>query len=258
MRDRAEFDAAIAAAGLTISAVAPDDRDGWTPADRFVALDDNTLSTWIDHVCTKRSIDDRTVATMLGWKAFSYLVSVLPLASWARLDVVPDVAVDNLLMDVPGDPSVAFGMREFRLLDTGDSAVDVVDVWWNGLMTPLIERWRMEARLGTRALEAFVVAHAVTIIGGVVPDLAESHARIGTFVAALPERLRPMAKVMEYRTEDGPWKAIGERTSCCLAYKLPAGGYCVSCNLLDDDERTVLIESHGAAWRRPDRTPVEA
>ncbi|MEM8706731.1 MAG: (2Fe-2S)-binding protein [Actinomycetota bacterium] len=251
MRTEAAFTEAVEAAGLSLRPVAPADADGWVTVSRLVDQHDSTLTDWIDLIMDKRSVQDRTVATMLGWKAGSYLASLLPLVTWARFDVVPDAHVHNLAVQIPGDPAVSFAMREYRLRESRGSVDDVVDVWWDGLIAPLLERWRQEARLGRRALEAFAVSHAVTIIGGVIDDLDDAHARIDTFVSALPTRLRPMAKVMEYQAADAPWKALGERTSCCLAYKVPEGGYCVTCNLLDDDERTALADKHGASWRRP-------
>lgn len=251
MPTEADLAEATASAGVPVDPIVAPDSDEWIPGTQLVDPADSTLTDLIGFVMERRGVEDREVAVMLGWKAVSYLAAVLPLGIWSRLDAVPDMHVHNLAVRV--DPGVRFALRELRFRDSGRGrAADAVEVWWDGLMAPLIERWRAEARVARRGLEAFAVSQAVTIVGrGVEGDLDDSHRRIEMFVDALPTRLRPMAKVMEYRSGDGPWGTIGERTSCCLQYKLPAGNYCITCNLLDDDERTVLIKGHGDAWRRP-------
>ncbi|MEO0494523.1 MAG: hypothetical protein AAF081_14030, partial [Actinomycetota bacterium] len=179
----AELQAALATEVVPFDPIVAPDDPAWISASDLVHADDPTLTSLIDDLAAQRSTDDRVVAATLGWKGFAYLASLMPLAAWSRLGVVPDQHVHNLAVRLDTAPLVGFALREFRMRGDG-SVADAVDVWWGGLMEPLIERWRIEARVGRRSLEAMAVSHAVTIVGGSVETgVDDALDRIDEFVA---------------------------------------------------------------------------
>lgn len=238
-----EVRAAVAASGYALADVVAIG-EGWRPVAQVVDPSAPVVAAFIDGVGAQRATDDRSVASMLGWKQVSYLAGLVPLASWSYSGIVPHVSVDNMRTRMGGGPVPEFALGEIVLSDP--TATNLVSLWWDALVVPLIDRWHGEARLGRRALEAFAVSQAVGIVARAAPGSGgAAMERTDMFVHALPTPLQPMANVAEQRRLPAEWKPASIRTTCCLQYKLPSAKYCVTCNLLTDARRSELSAEDG-------------
>ncbi|MFC7618926.1 (2Fe-2S)-binding protein [Microlunatus sp. GCM10028923] len=112
------------------------------------------------------------------------------------------------------------------------------------IITPILDGIRRATRVGRRTLSSYVVDTAsfamINLARQLGRDRVAAWSRAEEFAealyeAGLPRLSRP--ELARYRGDDpaGVWAVRG---ACCLDFKDPGHGYCLTCPLLDAEERT--------------------
>ncbi|MFP4512123.1 MAG: (2Fe-2S)-binding protein [Acidimicrobiales bacterium] len=203
----------------------------------------------------RHGTDDPQVAALLAWKRYAYNVALPVADAWEPHRLVPDVGLGNVVVSIVDDePFLRLAVVEAR--------------WYNrdapegAALTPLrahhldlvADRFRAIGRIGRRALDAFTAATVVSAVSNASRE-RDPFASVDDLLGGLGGSLARMIEVAELTTPEGHCVPMALRTACCLQYKTPAGGYCSTCNLIDDDQRTRQLAAHGYGWGRRPRPP---
>ncbi|MEM7142929.1 MAG: (2Fe-2S)-binding protein [Actinomycetota bacterium] len=212
---------------------------------------------------------NRAVAVMVFWKSYCFVSAIRPVVSWARHRRVPDMGVTDVRIDfgepgkgaaiaprtartavLPGDPA-ADEPGTFAVADEDELFAFFVESYVEGHLEPAIERFVGEATIGRRGLRALATAAMTNIAARRSDgDLATRFATVDRMVADLPAPYAATSRIEEWRgREIEGWSPFPLRTACCLAYEIASHGYCVTCNLLSDEDRIELMATHDLEYR---------
>jgi len=179
----------------------------------------------------------RVAASLLTQSLASRSVSILLCAATAG--VLPDLSPRTVLHARPwaggpvplwADPGRLTGVA---LGSPGDPAVAaaLAGVLARDHLAPLVEGIRARASVSARVLwgnATSALAGAVRVLGGERPDRHDAALEI---VRGVLEH-EPFAGLGRFVADPGHPSGIGfARTTCCLYYKVPGGGYCADCVL---------------------------
>lgn len=112
------------------------------------------------------------------------------------------------------------------------------------IVTPIVDGIRDATRVGRRTLWSYVVDTAsfamINLARQLGRDRVAAWRRAETFAGALhdaglPRLSRPELARYDGAEQAGVWAVRG---ACCLDFKDPGHGYCLTCPLLDETERT--------------------
>lgn len=176
--------------------------------------------------------------TQLGFAA--RLVS--PALAAACAGVVLDVPAASLLWLETSERVTSWLSGPHRTLPAPADAEEVAEALWEPLVERHLDRLGAAVLRRTRVSERLLWGNAAAAVGGAVmmvslhrPEWADRAAKIAAALlrrpplAGLGEVVRPDA--------DRPHRFFVRR-SCCLYYRVPGGGKCGDCALLDADTRS--------------------
>lgn len=190
---------------------------GWRPLrDLYGAA----LEERVAHVA--RALEEMTGAAVESRVA----ASTMSLGLFARL-VAPQLAAAVLDRPLPPlDPDRTYWQPAaggpWPLALTGEEVTPDLAAALSDVLLPLADEIGSRLSLSARVLHgnlASALFGAVRMVGGARPDLAAAAARIGSSLLE-----GPLAGTGAYRGEF-------VRSSCCLYYRIPGGGYCGDCVL---------------------------
>lgn len=152
-----------------------------------------------------------------------------------------------------------FGQRDWLVRDVGRAAASTVPGLLVGtrtgtdreaaevllpLITPIVDGIRRATRVGRRTLWSYVVDTAsfamINLARQLGRDRVAAWSRAEAFAEALHEAGVPRLSKPELARYDGEQQTgvWAVRGACCLDFKDPEHGYCLTCPLLDASERS--------------------
>lgn len=190
-----------------------------------------------------------------GWVA--YAVSCLLLAGPVVAGSAPQPEATDLWIGLhPEDAwldrlAVAPGVEWRATPPANRSPIDVGPTMatFTQLMLPLVEALANRRLLGRRALWGSVadaVAYQALETANVSGSEPEAGMALGReLVAALPGRMEPPRWLTVWRGDAKETMRL--KQACCLAYKIPGRGFCLTCPLSDEVTRSARLEQWLAA-----------
>jgi hypothetical protein len=211
---------------------------GWVPmhalsGDRGCA--DDPLGARIDAVRAALGTDDRVAASV----AFQGLAAQLTAPLYAGVVVAGALPADEPIRTLwwrPGGdgPWLWWPVAVGRVVPGGAAALGEVLA---ALFSPLVAAVRARVSVSARVLwgdAASTVAGARRLVARARPDAAARATAVAEHLLTTP----PLAQTATLRTPEHPdLRWTFRRRSCCLYYRLPGGGICDDCVLLDRRRR---------------------
>ncbi|MEO0494484.1 MAG: (2Fe-2S)-binding protein [Actinomycetota bacterium] len=243
----------------------PTDRtgDGWIRVDRL-GDDRAQLDAIVAEYAAHLGVSDRKAAASLlakrlsamlvfpptvAWMQWERVPTVVPESTWLRFDngLPLRVAVDHVHATVRPDDPLA-DADDCDTLPAPELGEHLAATAYDQTMASVIDTIHTRFRTGTRHLWGNV---ALTAINSALwsGDAASPWDRGRTLFESRPHLVRTQDVLACDRADTGPYLAARRKT-CCLAYEVESHGYCASCSLLDEPERTDTLTTRiGDAWR---------
>jgi hypothetical protein len=228
---------------------------GWVRAAEFLDPQSPHLAAAEARIGAKYHTDSRKIQAGWSFAYYNWPIIAVGVAGYLAERRVPDLAPGSLALhldDHGGFDGIALLSRRFAalpddpaaahpdalVLPDSDALRDELRASIEAHMAPLVEIVRARAGWGRRALWANVadrLAHATIWLSQTLGcDHASCRSEVAALVGAPP--LKGHTGVQEVE-RDGRRELFLKRGGCCLAYTLPAHGYCATCPLLSDAER---------------------
>lgn len=206
----------------------------------------------MDRVAAATGSADRAVQALLAWKYYAFAIGEPAMAAWVGHDRVPDLSAANVVVDC-GDGRTSFALVEDRSIGAGRGLRVALSPLLDDHLPAVREQFRARVRLGRRAFDALAAAALVSAAAAAAPE-GSAFEVADRLVTELGSDFASLVEVAELWGPDRGHRPMVLRSACCLVYRA-RDGYCSTCNLIDDEQRTAQLAAAGYRWRR--RIPVE-
>ncbi|MGI5162477.1 ATP-binding cassette domain-containing protein [Microbispora sp. CA-102843] len=225
--------------------------DGWRPlADLFT--DPGVLAERITAVAGRLGTAERRVAASILFQGIAARLWSPPLGAVIAHDLIVDLDPRRVHWQaVTGGPLPlrAAGLDGWQIRDPARIAEHLHRTVVTELLEPLAAAVQGVVKIAPGLLwgnAASALAGTVRALARVRPELTGAAAALGRELLAMP----PLRGTGEL-AEPAPGHPFFVRRSCCLYYRLPGGGKCGDCALIDPDARRdqwarAVRESQGA------------
>ena len=220
----------------------PDD-GAWLACDALAAGGD-AVHAAVDAGAQARGAGDRVVAASLFAQSYAFKVAAPALAAYAIGSPIPPVRPGELAVTLAKGRATGLAYRASLLMPNDDVAA-LAETLLAGHLAPFLDAVRGDVRIGQRLLWGNVAAScaaAFRAVEGAARDRGDHDERAAVraradrfFAAADPWLEQPgRFEIVEHADHDG-W--YWTRTSCCLWFRVAAGGAtCDDCSLLSADD----------------------
>lgn len=238
--------------------------EGWfTPAACLEG--EGMLETLWTRTAKETKTHDRGYLKQSVFGSYIWLLTVSGIGVYLLERRVPDLSAQNTVLHIDKAgwvDALALVIPRFACLPDDPAADDphavvVADVdalrrfYLHTLLTAHLEAFmsgmKSRYKYGLRAMQETLADRIVGTLIWLLKELGEKE-RIGGEVAAFSSLLPFKSKsgVLEVPFE-GRCEPFLKRASCCLSYRLPEHGYCTSCPLQSEDERTARFQAYLAS-----------